>query len=394
MRGDRTVLRGHVSGPIAYRQTNLKIGRRREIHSLSARAARSAGIDSVVADVRYAVRALRRSPSFTIVAVMTLALGIGANTAIFSVVNGVILRPLSYPEPERLVSVASVINGASVAVSPLDFMDWRRDARSFVGLAASASSETILTGSGRAERLSQARVTANAFDVLSVRPLIGRAFVRGEEAVSAPRVAMLSEGFWQRRFGADSSVVGRSLLFDGFATTIVGIAPASMRWPGPVDVWMTTRFSQSDLAPSGRGARSVTVIGRLAPNASIEPAQREMNAIARRLEQLDATRNANVGTRVTSLLANRWEAYVRRCSCCLAPSDSCSSSRAATSVAWRWAALRRAMPSWRCAPRSASGNCRGRTRHESARSSSRRRCWSDSDGFPVSPLPTCPSVSH
>ena len=199
--------------------------------------------------------------------------------------------------------MASVINGANGAVSPLDFMDWRRDARSFAGLAASASSETILTGSGRAERLSQARVTANTFDVLAVRPLIGRAFVRGEDAVSAPRVAMLSEGFWQRRFGADSSVVGRSLLFDGFATTIVGIAPASMRWPGPVDVWMTTRFSQSDLSPSARGARSVTIVGRLAPNASVEAAQREMNAIARRLAQLDATRNANVGTRVTPLLA-------------------------------------------------------------------------------------------
>jgi hypothetical protein len=136
-------------------------------------------VERLMQDVRYALRTLRHSPAFTTVAVLTLALGIGANTAIFSIVNGVLLQPLPYPEPERLVSVTSVISGASTSVSPRDFMDWRRDARSFSGLAASYSSETILTGSGDAERFTQARVTANAFDVLSVRPILGRAFVEG-----------------------------------------------------------------------------------------------------------------------------------------------------------------------------------------------------------------------
>ena len=261
-------------------------------------------IETLQQDLRYALRALRRSPAFTLVAVLTLALGIGGTTAIFSVVNGVVLRPLPYPEPERLVWITSVVNGSNFSVSPPDFMDWRRDARSLAGLAASYASETILTGGGDAERLVQARVTANAFDVLSVRPILGRAFVAGEDAVSAPRVALLSEGLWRRRFGADSSIVGRSLLLDGWPTTVVGIAPAAMQWPDPVDVWLTTRFSERDLSESSRGARWLTVVARLGRDASLETARAEMDGIARRLEQLDPAHNTNVGTAVTPLLAS------------------------------------------------------------------------------------------
>jgi predicted permease len=275
------------------------IGERRE-----ARRERMAWWDAARSDLRYAFRALRRSPAFAAVAIATLALGIGANTAIFSVVNGVVLRPLPYPEPDRLVSIESVINGEYTAVSPRDFMDWRRGARSFSGLAASASSETVLTGSGNPVRLFQARVTANTLDVLAMRPVLGRGFASGEDAVSAPRVAMLSDGLWRRRFGADSAIVGRSLVFDGFATVIVGIAPAGMGWPDRVDVWMTTRFSDQDLSESARGRRSITVVGRLAPGASLETASAEMDGIARHLEQLDPVHNTAVGTHVTSLLTS------------------------------------------------------------------------------------------
>jgi putative ABC transport system permease protein len=261
-------------------------------------------IDELTRDVHYAVRALRHSPAFTVVAVITLALGIGANTAIFSVVNAVILRPLPYPEPERLVSVTSVLNGAQFPVSPVDLMDWRRDARSFSGLAAGYASETILTGSGDAEQFSQARVTANAFDVLAVRPVAGRAFVAGEDVVSAPRIAILSERVWRTRFGSDSTIIGRSLTLDGFPTEVIGVAPASMQWPEPVDIWLTTRFSDRNLAESSRGSRYVTVVARLAPHATLETAGAEMNGIARRFEQLYVEHNAGVGTRLTPLLTS------------------------------------------------------------------------------------------
>jgi putative ABC transport system permease protein len=260
--------------------------------------------EMMVADLRYGVRTLRRSPAFTAVAALTLALGIGANTAIFSVVNGIVLRPLPYPDPERVVVIASTRQGLSMAVSARDFVDWRNDARSFTGIAAGVTSLTVLTGVGEPERLSQARVSANIFEVLALRPVLGRGFVAGEDDIAAPRVALISEGMWRRRFGGDSTIVGRSLLFDGFPTTIVGVAPAAFRWPESVDVWMTTRFSERDLAPSSRGARWLSVVGRIAPSASLTTARAVMDGIALRLAQLDPRHNATVGARVTPMLAS------------------------------------------------------------------------------------------
>jgi hypothetical protein len=286
--------------------------------------------ETLVADMRYGLRALRRSPAFTGVAAITLALGIGANTAIFSVVNGVVLRPLPYADPDRLVSVSSTRKGMEMAVSVRDFIDWRDQARTFTGLAAGFVSSTILTGSGEPERLSQARVTANTLDVLSMRPLLGRTFVTGEDETSAPRVAMLSEGIWRRRFGGDSTVVGKTLLFDGFPTTIVGIAPAGLRWPGAVDVFMTTRFTERDLSQSSRGARWLSVVGRMSPVTPLTATSAEMDALARRLEQFDPKHNTNVGARVTPLLASMVGDIQRPLFVLLARWDSSSSLLAPT----------------------------------------------------------------
>jgi predicted permease len=258
--------------------------------------------EALAADLRYAVRTLRRSPAFTVVATLTLALGIGANTAIFSVVNGVILRPLPYGDADGLVSIASMRRGQAMAVSVLDFTDWRAGAHRFSGLAAGTTSSTTLTGTGAPQRLSQARVSANAFRVLEIRPILGRAFLDGEDEPTAPRVAMLGEGVWRRRFGADSSVVGKTLVFDGFPTTIVGIAPAAMRWPDAVDVWMTTRFTERDLSPSSRGSRWLDVVGRVAPASSVAAARGELEEVARRLERLDPNHNTAVTVSVTPLL--------------------------------------------------------------------------------------------
>src|SRR4029077_13847484 len=144
--------------------------------------------------------------------------GVGANTAIFSVVRGVLLRPLPYAEPDRLMAVESVIGGSPTATSPPDFLDWRAQTKAFSSISAYFESTTALTGSGEAERLDQARVSANFFDVIGVRPEHGRGFRAGEDDSSAPRVVVLSDGLWRRRFGADESLIGRTILLDDFPT--------------------------------------------------------------------------------------------------------------------------------------------------------------------------------
>ena len=252
-------------------------------------------------DTRYALRVLGRGRGFVVVAVLTLALGVGANTAIFSVVRGVLLRALPYPDPERLVAVQSVINGSPTAVSPPDFVDWRAQAKSFSGLAAYFLSTTNLTGTGEPERLTQARVSANFFDLLGVRPARGRGFLPGEDAVEAPRVAILSDGLWRRRFGAEPSSVGRTIRLDDFPTTVVGIAPPELKLPVGVDLWLTTRFEPRDVDPRARGARWIAVVGRLASGATLAGARAEMAAIANRLALADPRHDGGVTSRIATL---------------------------------------------------------------------------------------------
>ncbi|HKN68728.1 MAG TPA: ABC transporter permease, partial [Gemmatimonadaceae bacterium] len=252
-------------------------------------------------DTRYALRVLGRGRGFVVVAVLTLALGVGANTAIFSVVRGVLLRALPYPDPERLVAVQSVINGAPTAVSPPDFVDWRAQAKSFSGLAAYFLSTTNLTGAGEPERLTQARVSANFFDILGVRLARGRGFVEGEDAKEAPRVAILSDGLWRRRFGADAAIVGRTIRLDDFPTTVVGIAPPEVKLPAGVDLWLTTRFDARDVDPRARGARWIEVVGRLSSGATLASARAEMSAIAQRLALVDPRHDGGVTSRVATL---------------------------------------------------------------------------------------------
>ena len=261
-------------------------------------------MDDAAQDIRYALRVLRQSRSFSTVAVLTLALGVGANTAIFSVVRGVLLEPLPYTEPERLVDVSSVMQGRHTSVSPPDFLDWRSQSRSFSRLAAYFLSTTNLIGVGEPERLTQARVSSNFFEVLGVSTQLGRTFRSGEDEGSAPRVAILSDGLWRRRFGADPRIVGKTISLDGFATEIVGIAPASIRFPDGVDLWLTTRFEPRDVAASARGARWIGVVGRLAPDAVLAGARSEMSAIAGRLALQDPSHNEGVGVAVVPLREN------------------------------------------------------------------------------------------
>lgn len=257
--------------------------------------------DEIRQDIRFAFRQLRHNPSFTLIALLTLALGIGANTAIFSVVRGVLLSELPYAQPDRLVRIFSKVEGGLTSASPADFTDWRRQSTAFSAMASSDESTVNLTGSGSAERFTQARVSANMFQLLGVRVQIGRAFGPGEDAREAPRVVILSDGLWRNRFGADPQIVGKSITLDGFPTEVIGVAPAAMRYPSSVDMWLTTRFSPKDVSDASRGSRWIDVIGRLAPSATQARADVEMKEIARRLALQDPNHDAGFSTQLIPL---------------------------------------------------------------------------------------------
>jgi len=235
-------------------------------------------------DLRFAGRQLAKSPGFTLVAVLTLALGIGATTAIFSVVYGVLLRPLPYPQPERLVRALFVGPKGQLqgAFSPPNFMDFRTASRTLSGVSGFHGGTLNLSGDGgEAERLPTAWVSANHFTVLGTRPLAGRTFAPGEDRAGAPRVAILSQEVWRRRFGGDPRVVGRSLTLSGNPYQVVGILRHGERFPAGVDVWVPMVFSPAEMAE--RGGVFFGALGRLAPGATLEGARAEASVIGHRL---------------------------------------------------------------------------------------------------------------
>ena len=236
----------------------------------------------MLSDLRYALRGLRRAPGFALAAVLTLALGIGANSAIFSVVNSVLLRPLPYHEPDRLVMVwGRYPEFGRTSTSLPDFRDWRDGTRgTFAQMAARHNGAFVLTGQGEPEQLTADRVTANFFQTLGVRPALGRAFLAEEELMGGDdRVVVLSHGFWQRRFGGDPNVVGRQLQLSGRPWTVVGVAPRDFRFARTVDVWAPARADTT----LPRRAEFLTVFGRLKPGVTPARAGAELTAVVRRL---------------------------------------------------------------------------------------------------------------
>ncbi len=250
------------------------------------------------AQLRHSLRSLRRAPAFTLAVLTTLALGIGANTAMFSAVDGVLLNPLPYPDPDRLVIVwgRHVAIGQETASLP-DFLDWRSDARSFESLSAMTNTRFNLTGAGEPEVVRGALATAGLFRTFGVVPAIGRGFRDDEERSAAPRVALLGEGYWRRRFGGDRDVVGRQVQLSGIPYTVIGIVPATLQLTQPIDVWAplatdTTRHRRADF---------LTVFGRLRPGVDLGRAQAEMTTIARRLERQYPQTNQGWGAEVVGL---------------------------------------------------------------------------------------------
>jgi predicted permease len=244
-------------------------------------------------DLRFATRQIVRSPLFAAVAILTVAIGIGANTAIMSAVRGIVLTPLPFVEPERLVRIYS--RGEQIgttAVSVADFADLRAQTGSFTGVAAWYSSTTNMSGDGDPERLEISRVTDNWFDLLGVRPVSGRTFVDGEDRSGAPIRAVLSDAFWQRRFAGDPGIIGRTLRLDGEPVEIIGIVPSATTFPEGRDLWMTTRFAAAEYTDAQRGARWLRVLARLKPGVTLSQANEDVARVARLLQEKDPRHNA------------------------------------------------------------------------------------------------------
>ena len=253
-------------------------------------------LEELIQDSRYALRTLRRSPGYTAVAVITLALGIGANTAIFSVVHNVLLRPLPYSSPDQLVTVSSFIpqmqaRFPTLPIRAVDFLELRRSSNALSELAAIADAEFNLTGNGEPERLFGARVSSNFFAMVGSEPMLGRAFVADEDVPGRDQVAVLSHGLWARRFGADRAIVGRAISLNGQPFTVIGVMPPDFLFPAGrqlhplvplgerVEVWKPMAFSTDEA--TSEGSWNFAVIARLGAATSLAAAQEEMNAIAR-----------------------------------------------------------------------------------------------------------------
>src|SRR2546423_4419231 len=236
-------------------------------------------------DFRYALRQLVKAPSFTIVAILTLALGIGACTAIFSVVNTVLLRPLDYPDPSRIVVIreTQLPQFPEFAVSPPNYLDWEKQTKSYEYLAAYTGAGLNLTGEGEPQRLIGVKVTAHYFDVYGVKPVLGRNLLPEEDAVGKNHAVVLSSGFWQRVFGGARDVVGRSLQLNGEPYQIVGVAPYGFGVASKVDVWTPMAFKPNETANDARGGHYISVVGRLKPGVTFDQAKAELEVIAAQL---------------------------------------------------------------------------------------------------------------
>jgi len=237
-------------------------------------------IDVFRHDLRYALRSLRQRPGFTALTVLTLALGIGATSAIFSVVNGVLLRPLPYDQPEGVALVHTRLDGTpGRELSLPEFFDLREQSRSFTRMAAFSNGSLTLTGSGTPERLQAGFVTADALPLLGVSPVRGRGFAAEEDLPGRPPVVLLSDGLWRRRFGADPEIIGRTLILDDLPTTVLGVMPPGFQLPshyaGPgMELWTLMQLDPA-VDRSERGWHWLTVMGRLRPGVDIEAANRE-----------------------------------------------------------------------------------------------------------------------
>jgi putative ABC transport system permease protein len=270
-------------------------------------------MNSLLQDLRYGARMLVKNPGFTFIVVLTLALGIGANTAIFSVVNAVLLKPLPYLKEPRLVFIESGDKQSDprgyFGVSPADFWDWRAQSRTFQEFAAYAPSDGFsLTGVERPEVFASSRVSTNFFQTFGAKPLLGRAFLPEDELVSSARTILLSYRLWQRRFGGDRGVVGRTLGNTG--VTVIGVMPSDFKYPTHAECW--TPLVREVGEASIRANRYWVALGLIKSDQSLESAQAEFKAIAGRLEAQYPDSNKNITTHITPIVERRTQGIKER----------------------------------------------------------------------------------
>ncbi|MBS0631481.1 MAG: ABC transporter permease [Verrucomicrobia bacterium] len=254
--------------------------------------------------MKHAFRQLLAAPGFTAIAILTLALGIGACTAIFSVVNGVLLRPLDYPGPGQLTVIkdSKLPEFPEFSSSPPNFLDWRKELKSFANLAAAAGAPLNLTGNGEPERLIGLKVTDRYFETFGVQPFLGRTFLPEEDAVGKNHVVILSHPFWQRVYGGDATVIGRSLQLNGEPYTVVGIAPPGFGLANKIDAWVPMAFTAEDTANDNRDSHYLGVIGRLKPGVTSAQANAELQVLAARLARQYPSTNKSWSAFATPLL--------------------------------------------------------------------------------------------
>ena len=246
-------------------------------------------VDRLLQDLRYAARTLRRAPGFALLTIFTLAVVIGANVVVFSVINGVLLRPLTYPQSDRLVVVHDrVARLGRVPISASEYEEWTRSTTSFESMALFAHVPINLTGSGEAERFDAARVSPDLFSLLRVQPAVGRLFARGDDVPGRERVVVLANGLWRRRFGGDPAIIGQAITLNGRPYTVIGVLPDSFRFPrfdqvlampianGRPELWVP--FA---IRPDDRMDSSFACIARLRPNVTLARAQTDVSAIQR-----------------------------------------------------------------------------------------------------------------
>src|SRR5262245_25612052 len=261
-------------------------------------------MNALLQDLRYGARMLMKNPGFTLIAVLTLALGIGANTAIFSVANRVLLFRLPYKDAGRLVMVwgSNPQQGADIdLVSPADLADWRAQNTVFEDLAATTDAQYNMTGMGEPELLIGYRLAANFFQAAGVQPILGRAFTPEEDRAGAPGVVILSHRLWQRRFGGDPNALGRSVTLNGNPYTVIGVMPAGFQHPQRSELWTPLRLNSINANQANdRSFRNMSVMGRLRCGVTLRTTQIDISRIARRLADQHPDTNADQSVKIVS----------------------------------------------------------------------------------------------
>jgi predicted permease len=296
-------IREGMSAQDARRDAERRFGRKARIKEAGYEVRGGGWLETLWQDIGYGVRMLRRNPGFTLVTVITLALGIGANTAMFSVVDTVLLRPLPYTDPDRILAVwedARIHGFARNHIAPANYFDWTEQNHVFDGMAAFIEHSFNLSGGGEPERVEAMRVSASLFSVLGVSPVLGRSFLPEEDQPSGERVIVISHGLWQRRLGGDAKPIGQTLTLNGKPYTIVGVMPPRFYFPSrDVEIWFPMAMETDEA--SGRGDHYLRVVARLKPGTSIEQAQAEMDTIAARQEEQYPQTNEGLGVSLVSL---------------------------------------------------------------------------------------------